>query len=131
MMVEGRTLAAQRMPADSHPSTPVKEDLLRVSEATVMKFHAILIAISLSCFAGIAAAGEAHLVMQPAETIRLLSQATGLTVQEVEIALGPSTTTSTPPSTHLSSGAFDRAWGAPCTSRSRATANSTRSRCGS
>lgn len=56
-----------------------------------MKFHAILIAISLSCFAGIAAAGEAHLVMQPAETIRLLSQATGLTVHEVEIALGPST----------------------------------------
>lgn len=47
MMVEGRTLAAQRMPADSHPSTLVKEDLLRVSEATVMKFHAILIAISL------------------------------------------------------------------------------------
>ena len=38
-----------------------------------------------------AAAGETHTIMQPAETIHLLSQATGLTVHEVEIALSPST----------------------------------------
>lgn len=55
-----------------------------------MKLHAILIAISLAGFTGAAAAGEAHTVMQPAETIGLLSRATGLTVHEVEIALGPS-----------------------------------------
>lgn len=55
-----------------------------------MKLHAILIAIYLAGFAGIVAAGEAHTMMQPAETIDLLSRATGLTVHEVEIALGPS-----------------------------------------
>jgi hypothetical protein len=55
-----------------------------------MKLRAILIAISLAGFAGVAAAGEAHTVMQPAQTIELLSQATGLTVHEVEMALGPS-----------------------------------------
>jgi hypothetical protein len=55
-----------------------------------MKLRAILIAISLSCFAAAAAAGEPHATMQPAQTIELLSQATGLTVHEVEIALGPS-----------------------------------------
>ena len=55
-----------------------------------MKLHAILIALSLAGFAGAAAAGEAHTMMQPAETIELLSQATGLTIREVEIALGPS-----------------------------------------
>ncbi|HEY7872428.1 MAG TPA: hypothetical protein VIC31_06865 [Rudaea sp.] len=55
-----------------------------------MKLHSILIAISLAGFTGVAAAGEAHAIMQPAQTIELLSQATGLTVHEVEIALGPS-----------------------------------------
>ncbi len=55
-----------------------------------MKFRAILIATFLAGFAGVAAAGEAHTVMQPAETINLLSRATGLSVHEVEIALGPS-----------------------------------------
>lgn len=56
-----------------------------------MKLRAILIAISLAGFAGAAAAGETHTIMQPAQTIQLLSQATGLTVHEVEIALSPST----------------------------------------
>ena len=57
-----------------------------------MKLHAITIAISIAMagLAGVAAAGETHTMMQPAETIELLSQATGLTVREVEIALGPS-----------------------------------------
>jgi len=55
-----------------------------------MKLHAILIALSLAGFAGAAAAGGAHTIMQPAETVELLSQATGLTVHEVEMALGPS-----------------------------------------
>jgi hypothetical protein len=55
-----------------------------------MNLHAILVAISLAGFAGVAAAGEAHTVMQSAQTIELLSRATGLTVHEVEIALGPS-----------------------------------------
>lgn len=55
-----------------------------------MKLRAILIAISLAGFAGAAAAGGAHTIMQPAETVELLSQATGLTVHEVKIALGPS-----------------------------------------
>ncbi|HJR13800.1 MAG TPA: hypothetical protein VJ833_07875 [Rhodanobacteraceae bacterium] len=55
-----------------------------------MKLRAILIAISLAGFTGVAAAGEAHTMMQAAQTIELLSQATGLTVHEVEIALGPS-----------------------------------------
>lgn len=55
-----------------------------------MKLRAILIAISLAGFTGVATAGEAHTMMQPAATIELLSQATGLPVHEVEIALGPS-----------------------------------------
>lgn len=56
-----------------------------------MKLPAILIIISLAGFAGTAPAGQAHTIMQSGETIALLSRATGLTVQEVEIALGPST----------------------------------------
>lgn len=57
-----------------------------------MKLHAITIAITIAMagFAGVAAAGQPGKMMQPAQTIELLSQATGLTVREVEIALGPS-----------------------------------------
>jgi len=55
-----------------------------------MKLRAILIALSLAGFTGAAAAGQTHSIMQSAQTIELLSQATGLTVHEVEMALGPS-----------------------------------------
>lgn len=55
-----------------------------------MKLHAIAITIAMAGFVGVAAAGESHTIMQPAETIELLARATGLTVHEVEIALGPS-----------------------------------------
>lgn len=50
----------------------------------------IAIAIAMAGFGGAAAAGEAHAIMQPTEAIDLLSQATGLSIHEVEIALGPS-----------------------------------------
>jgi hypothetical protein len=62
----------------------------RLSETIAMKLRAILIILSLAGFAGAAAAGQTHKIMQSAETIALLSQATGLTTHEVEIALGPS-----------------------------------------
>ncbi|HEX5961791.1 MAG TPA: hypothetical protein VFY97_11170 [Rhodanobacteraceae bacterium] len=45
---------------------------------------------TLAGFTGIACAGPAHAIMQPADTIELLSRATGLTVHDVELALGPS-----------------------------------------
>ena len=55
-----------------------------------MKLHAITIAIAVAAFSGVAAAGHANAIMQPAQTIELLSQATGLTVHEIETVLGPS-----------------------------------------
>jgi hypothetical protein len=77
------------MQAES-PSMQAGKACFGISEAIVMKLRAILIAISLAGFAGVAAAGEAHQAGQPAEAIQLLSRATGLTVDEVELALGPS-----------------------------------------
>ena len=58
-----------------------------------MKLHALTIAIAVACssgFACAAVAGETRVIMQPAQTVELLSQATGLTIPEVEMALGPS-----------------------------------------
>ena len=59
-----------------------------------MKLRTITFAIVLAGFAGmanVASAGQPGPSMQSALTIDLLSRATGLTVDEVKLALGPST----------------------------------------
>jgi hypothetical protein len=65
-----------------------------VSEVTIMKLRTITFAIVLAGFAGmanVASAGQPGPSKQSALTIDLLSRATGLTVDEVKLALGPST----------------------------------------
>ncbi len=57
-----------------------------------MKLRTSFIAMVLAGFAAAATAGQAGANMRPVNAIELLSQATGLTIHEVEIALGPSAT---------------------------------------
>lgn len=54
-----------------------------------MKLRAVTLAIALVGMAGVAAAGQPRVVMPPSQAVELLSEATGLSVDKVALALGP------------------------------------------